>query len=336
MIIIKAPRLSLGAFLYRFTFRTQFYKMNDSFDQIPDRPADLEKYIAEKEAAANVKPGTAANIHWHNSNAPSQTDTAIVYLHGFRASHPEGDPVHRQVAKACGCNLFLSRMQEHGIQSSYPLLNLTEQKLITSARFAFEIGKKIGKKVVLMGTSTGGSLALYLAAQKKLKEQISALVLYSPLIQFYGITNQLLTHAPIRKLMSIIPGRRYLLKTTNATKAEKRIWNNKYALGGALALGTFIQNNMTKSLFSSINCPTFVGYYYKNKKQQDKVISVPALKKMSQQLQTDNVHIRNFPDAQNHVICSSLVSKSANRVSSKTIQFLKNLDCHNTSTTETS
>lgn len=308
--------------------------MDETSAKIPDRPTDLEEYIAKRESTADLKPGTEACIRWHNPEKPSQTHTALVYLHGFRASHPEGNPVHKRVAQACGCNLYLSRMQEHGIRSKYPLLNLTEQKLIESARFALEIGKKIGNRVVLMGTSTGGSLALFLAAQPELKKEIAALILYSPLIQFYRIINQLVIHTPIRKLMNVIPGRQYLIKTAHTTKAQDRIWNKQYALGGALALGSFVRHNMKEALFSSVSYPAFVGYYYKNKQQQDKVVSVQALKKMGRQLQsqTKNVHVVNFPNAQNHVICNPLVAQSTGEVTAKTIQFLKDLDCHNAST----
>jgi esterase/lipase len=160
--------------------------LSTEFADIPERLSELDNYLAKRESRYNLKPGTEAKIVWHEE-VQRPTDYAIVYLHGFRASHPEGHPVHQEIAKHFGCNLFLSRMEEHGVISDYPLLNLTEEKLLRSARFAFEIGRRIGKKVILMGTSTGGSLSLYLAAQRKFQKTISALILYSPLIHFYGI-----------------------------------------------------------------------------------------------------------------------------------------------------
>lgn len=300
---------------------------------IPDKPASLDKYLRRRESAFDLKSGTQAQIVWDKPENPSVTNTALVYLHGFRASHPEGKPVHRQLANKLGANLFLSRLSDHGVRHSHPLAKLSKQKLITSARFAFEIGRRIGKKVILVGTSTGGSLALYLAGKPGLQERISSLILYSPLIQFYGINNLLLTHRWVRMALGTLPGRKYLLKADSTTEAEDKIWNQQYALGGALALGGFVQEYMKESNFALVRCPTFIGYYRKSKKEQDHVVSVPAILKMARVLKdaAPAVELANFPEAGNHVICSSLLSKSVNRVAQKSLQFLKRHDCHYTS-----
>ncbi len=300
------------------------------YPAIPDNLAELDDYLSERESGYDLKPGTEAQIDWNCGSTLQKTEYALVYLHGFRASHPEGDPVHKTIAEHFGCNLYLSRHQEHGIDTKYPLLHLTEEKLRQSARFAYEIGKRIGDKVILMGTSTGASLALYLAAQADFQDHISSLILYSPLVRFHGIKEQLLMHAASRKMLSVIPGRQFVIKTESTTYAEDRIWNNCYALGGALALGAFIQHTMTNDLFRKVRCPTFIGYYYKNNRERDKVVSISGIKKLAEKLQarTTNVSLTNFPEAQNHVICSSLVSKSVPAVIDHTKKFLKNLVSH--------
>lgn len=221
-------------------------------------------------------------------------------------------------------------MAEHGIETQYPLLNLTEEKLLESARFAIEIGKKLGEKVILMGTSTGASLALYLASQREYQKHISSLILYSPLIRFYGMSNKLLTNAMGRKALRIIPGNKYLITSKNSTYAEDEIWNKSYAMAGAIALGSFVEHYMNASLFKKVKHPAFIGYYYKNKHNQDKVVSIKAIKKMISNLgsRTEFLKIANFPDAQNHVICSSLLSKSVNDVIGNTLEFLKMVGSH--------
>ncbi|MGD8428196.1 MAG: alpha/beta hydrolase [Balneolaceae bacterium] len=301
--------------------------MNDNRSRIPAEPNDLDEYLSERESAFNLKPGTKARIIWNSGSEREKTDYALVYLHGFRASHPEGDPVHRRIAETFNFNLFLSRLDEHGLQSQYPLLNLTEEKLLNSARFALEIGKRIGKRVILMGTSTGGSLALYLAAQAEFEKQISSLILYSPLIRFHGIKEQVLMNAFGRRCLGIFPGKKHLVKTAQTTYAEDRIWNKAYALQGAIALGSFVEHYMHNELFSKVHCPVFVGYYYKNRIEKDIVVSVSAIQKMTTQLgsRTQFVISRNFPGAGNHVICSSLVSKSVEEVTKETTSFLKSL-----------
>lgn len=137
---------------------------NNVLPAVPAIDSGLEKYIADGEAKHSIKPNNEARIVWANDSAKQKTEYAIVYLHGFSASQEEGNPVHRNIAKQFGCNLYLSRLSQHGIDTVDALVNLTAENLWESAKQAYAIGKQLGNKVILMGTSTGGSLALQLAA----------------------------------------------------------------------------------------------------------------------------------------------------------------------------
>ncbi|HET6528010.1 MAG TPA: alpha/beta hydrolase [Balneolaceae bacterium] len=298
--------------------------MSKPIENIPNQLSELDNFLAERESKYDLKPDTNAKIVWNSASPHQKTDFSIVYLHGFRASRLEGYPVHQQIAKKFGYNLFLARLEEHGMNTDSPLLHLTEEKLLDSARFAFEIGRRIGKKVILMGTSTGGSLALWLAAQEQLKRSIEALILYSPLIDFYGLREKLLVTNWFRKLLQVVPGKSHIMEK-HQTAVENKIWYDSYALQGALALGALVQHHMKKGLFSKIQCPVFTGYYYKNFVNQDKVVSVSAIKRMMRQLGSDTEIIRftNFPHAQTHVICSSFLSKAVEQVIIKTGEFVE-------------
>src|SRR5664279_1409130 len=122
---------------------------------VPDSLHDIEKYVQQNESAFHLKPDNEARIVWANDSNRQITKYSIVYLHGFSASQKEGDPVHRNIASEFGCNLYLSRLAEHGIDTSEQLLNLTADKYWESAKQALAIGKKIGRKVIMMGTYTG-------------------------------------------------------------------------------------------------------------------------------------------------------------------------------------
>jgi esterase/lipase len=299
--------------------------MTISPESFPDDLSQLDEFLSAKEAIYDLKPGAEAQIVWQEDKRYQQTEYAIVYLHGFRASHPEGDPVHKKIASQLGAHLYLSRLEEHGIYSPNPLQSLTEQKLIDYARFSFQVGRKIGRKVILMGTSTGGSLALFLAANSTFRESINSLILYSPLIRFYGFKQKLLQWPLSRKMLSIIPGTSHSIKESAATKAEEQIWNTSYALQGALELGKFISHYMRPTTYQKIHHPVFTGYYYKNKQQQDKVVSVRAIQKMMRKLSTPPKYRKSvsFPHAQTHVICSSLLSQSVANVIKESSYFLK-------------
>jgi len=148
---------------------------------LPNIPAlvNLDSFVNAGEKLHKLKANNEAKIIWADSSH-QPTEYAIVYLHGFSASQMEGAPVHENIAKAFHCNLYLARQAEHGIDTTEDLLNLTAEKYWESAKFAYAIGKKLGKKVILMSTSTGGTLSLKLAATYP---EIAGLVMYSPNIE---------------------------------------------------------------------------------------------------------------------------------------------------------
>src|SRR6187431_2936314 len=98
---------------------------------LPNLPADviqLEQYISAHEALHKLKPDNEARIVWFNDSTRQKTEYAIVYLHGFSASQEEGDPVHKDFAKKFGCNLYLARLADHGIDTTDPLANFSAER----------------------------------------------------------------------------------------------------------------------------------------------------------------------------------------------------------------
>ncbi|MFZ8461094.1 alpha/beta hydrolase, partial [Staphylococcus aureus] len=84
-----------------------------------------------------IKENNEARIVWANDTLKQKTNYAIVYLHGFSASQEEGNPVHRNIAKQFGCNLYLARLAEHGIDTVDALFNYTADRLWESAKEAY-------------------------------------------------------------------------------------------------------------------------------------------------------------------------------------------------------
>lgn len=287
---------------------------------------ELEHWINKKEdTVESLKNEARASVVWGKPKDKSKTSFSILYLHGFKANKGEGDPVHKKVAQTLGVNIFLSRLSKHGLKDPNAFKNLKSQDLISSAEEALEIAKLIGDRVIIMGTSTGASLGLYLASRKKNKDSIAALLLYSPLIRFYGVQNTLLSKSLGRTFLKFFTPRDYRLKSQNQTEAQEKIWYSTYHMDGALALGTFVDNNMKKETFTKVNCPVLTAYYYKNLWNQDKVVSVKAIKEMHDQLSTNSTQkeILQLPHAGSHVISCGLVSKSTPELAERSIHFLR-------------
>ncbi len=113
---------------------------------VPSDANALITYIDNDEKAHQLKKDNEARIIWFNDSTKNITPVSIVYLHGFSASQEEGDPVHERIAKQFGCNLYLSRFAEHGIDTTEAMANLTADKYWESAKEALAIGRQSSAK----------------------------------------------------------------------------------------------------------------------------------------------------------------------------------------------
>lgn len=282
----------------------------------------LDAYITAMEAPYKIKPNNQAKIIWADSNK-TQTEYAIVYLHGFSASQMEGDPVHQNIAKQFNCNLYLARLAEHGIDTTEDLMNLTAEKYWESAKLAYAIGKQIGKKVILMSTSTGGTLALQLAANYP---EIVGLILYSPNIEVFNPSAPLLNNPWGLQIGRTVLKSKYVdIKYKDS--AYPKYWNTHYRIEAVVALQNLLEATMSETTFKKIHQPTLALYYYKDEANQDNVVKVGAIQKMMQQIATpSNLKMEMaMPNTGNHVIASPIVSKDIVSVEQATAKFMQEM-----------
>ena len=285
---------------------------------VPSEPALLEKYIKDNEALHKVKPDNEARIVWLNDSLKEKTDYAVVYLHGFSASQEEGDPVHTLFAKQFGCNLYLSRLAEHGIDSVEAMLNLTADKLWNSAKEAYSIGKQLGKKLILLATSTGGTLALKLAAEYP---DIAGLILLSPNIAINDPLAWIANNHWGLQIAHLVKGK---YNTTYDTSViESKYWYNRYRMESVTEMEELLETTMKASLFEKIKQPVLMLYYYKDEEHQDKTVKVSAMKRMFRQLATPDSLKREIavPNAGDHVIGSYIKSKDLATVENECMKF---------------
>lgn len=288
---------------------------------LSDTPQQLEMYVAEQEKKHLIKPDNQARIVWYNDSLKNTTEYALVYLHGFSASQEEGNPVHRNLAKAFGCNLYLARLAEHGIDTSDALLNYTAAGLWQSAKEAYAIGKKLGKKVILMGTSTGGTVALQLAAAFP---DIAGIILYSPNIAINDPNAWLLNNPWGLQIARLVKGSDF--NTAGHDDATyKKYWNYTYRLEATVQLEELLETTMLPATFTAVRQPVLALYYFKDENNQDKVVKVSAIQKMMKELGTPDSLKRSvaMPNTGNHVLASPILSKDVAGVENETSKFLQ-------------
>lgn len=288
---------------------------------LPSPPAEaaaLEKYISDHEKLHKLKPDNEARIIWFNDSSKTKTDYAVVYLHGFSASQEEGDPVHKDFAKQFGCNLYLSRLEDHGVDTSETLLTLTADRLWNSAKEAYAIGKQLGKKIILLSTSTGGTLALKLAAEYP---DIAGLILLSPNIAINDPNAWLLNNHWGLQIARMVKGKYNVSEDTSALYAQ--YWNTKYRMEAAVQLEELVETTMKNSTFEKVKQPVLLLYYYKDEEHQDPVVKVSAMKRMFTQLGTPDSLKRELaiPNAEAHVLGSPIRSKDVESVKKACTEF---------------
>ena len=289
--------------------------------QVPTTSGELEKYITNIEAAHKLRPNNEARIVWANDSAKQKTEYAIVYLHGFSASQEEGNPVHRNIAKTFGCNLYLSRLAEHGIDTTEQLQNLTAENYWETAKQALAIGKQLGNKIILMGTSTGGTQALQLAAAYP--NEVAGLILYSPNIAINDANAWIINNHWGLQIARLVKGNNYNTPIDNRL-IYKQYWNTPYRLEAAVALQEMLETTMTKETFAKVKQPTLLLYYYNDEQHQDPVVKVSAMKNMFEEISTPKNLKKQMamPNTENHVLASPIKSKDVEGVERETKKFL--------------
>ena len=281
--------------------------------------ADL---IASEAAEPGIKPGCEAKIVWADSARKAKTPVAMLYLHGFGASREEGAPVHEHLAKRFGCNLFRARMDEHGAdEGDGNMAELTVDSYVESAERALFLAQQLGDSVVIVSTSAGGALGLFLAARHP---EVKALVTWSPCIRlFSGLTGLMAGPWGLQIAQTVRGGHfnDYPFKKPVMAK----YWTNHQRFEGIIQFAVFLETAMVPETFAKVKCPVFVGYYYKDEAHQDQLVSVAAMKKMFVELGTDPAKKREvaFPNAADHIIASPIVSQDWQGVERESAAFLE-------------
>lgn len=283
---------------------------------------EVEQLVQEREShVKNMRPGNKAEIIWADT-VGQKTPYSIVYIHGFSASHEEGMPVHETIAKQFGCNLYLSRLDGHGLVDTNAFENLTPQDLISSTEFAIEIGKALGESVILMMCSTGSTSGIYLAAGDP---EIAAMLHYSPNIDIEGESDELLLWPWGRQMIKLVMGGSY--NRISYSEEQAKYWYGVYHVNGLLALKSMIQNTMTPEVFNEITQPTFMAYYYKNEQEKDPIVSVDRMLDFYNMIQTPDNQKRQiaFPNGRHVMTSHAIPSPVTEELIAETSSFLQEI-----------
>jgi esterase/lipase len=296
-------------------------ELNKDLPSIPTSISNIEEYAQKNDEGITLKPDNQSRIIWANDSVKERTNYSLLYLHGFSASWYEGFPANVEFAKHFGCNAYFPRLASHGIETDDALIDMTPDRLWESAKEALMVARTLGKKVIVMSTSTGGTLALKLAAD--FPEYVDGLILYSPNIRINNNTAFLLSKPWGLQIGRKAIGGTHRVVNNDFDSKTCQYWNCKYRVEAIVFLQQLVEETMINQTFKNVNEPVFLGYYYKDETHQDDIVKVDAMLKMFGNLGTpDELKVKMaFPEAGNHVIACEITSGAYKEVVSETIRF---------------
>jgi len=264
-----------------------------------------------------IKPDNESRIIFADS-VPQKTEYCLLYLHGFSASPKEGYPVNEDFAKKFHMNAYFPRLYGHGLETTSNLVDMTPDNLIESAKEALRVARQLGDHVILMSTSTGGTLSLILAAGNP---DIAGLILYSPNIEIYDDMSKILTLPWGLQIGKMVNGE--MVTYPEDPPLVRKYWQSSYRLEAVAYLQSLVENTMVKSTFEKVKQPVFLGYYYKDEENQDHTVKVSAELNMFDELGTPNESKRKhaFASVGVHPLASDIKSKDIAAVEEESFKF---------------
>jgi len=276
---------------------------------------------ASEQSTDFLKPDNQSKVIFADS-IPQKTEYCLLYLHGFSASPKEGFPVHEDFAKKYHMNAYFPRLYGHGLETGNNLLDMTPNNLIESAKESLKIARQLGDKIILMSTSTGGTLSLLLASSNP---DISALILYSPNIEMFDDMTKILTYPWGLQIGKLANGE--MVEYPDDPPLERKYWQSSYRLEAVAYLQSLVENTMNDETFAKVKQPVFLGYYYKDEEHQDPTVKVSAELDMFEHLGTPNNQKRKhaFAKVGVHPMASEIKSHDIEGVERETFKFAEEI-----------
>lgn len=281
----------------------------DNNAQPAEIEGDLTEWLKESETRANANealiPDTEKRIRWYQERTNSKSRYSVVYLHGFSATRQEIAPVGAMVADALEANLFETRLTGHGHLQN-PLKDVRAEDWIEDAAEALSIGALIGERIIVMGTSTGATLALAMAGHPSF-EAVSTIVLLSPNFAVQDPKAEFLTWPGGPQLASMVAGKTRSWTAQNELQA--RYWSTTYPMDAVIEmmrLVKYVRGKLPMRLEQSV-----LTIY----SPADTVVDIDWIIKGSDQLDSPHKKLVEIPgskDQSNHVLAGDIMAPENN------------------------
>jgi len=278
----------------------------DSISKLEALLSESERKVSDHLAlrGAAIKKDQSKTVVWAGSEF--QTPLSLVYIHGFSASRLELEPVISDLGRRLKANIFFTRLKGHGLTDGEEFPTVRARDWASDVDEALAIGERIGRRVILIGMSTGAALAMdgYLRAtdSQSASSVIGGLILLSP---NYGLKDfgGFLLEGSIGPFMARwILGTHREFESLNPLHGER--WTTKYRTEGLPAMMTAVARAHQIDV-STWKLPVLTVYT-----KRDDVVSVAEIEKISRRFKNNSTLV-DWPLAERHQLASAAFNPEA-------------------------
>ena len=266
-------------------------------------PADLDVWLRETEHQAAARyglvEGVEKRITWFDKR--EATAYSVLYLHGFSATRQETAPLAEIVAHSLGANLFETRLTGHGRERE-PLAEVRAEDWLADATEALAVARQLGERVIVIGTSTGATLAAAMLDHPGMSA-VDTLVMVSPNFAPKDANAAWLTRPAGPLLARLLVGDTRSWQPHNALQA--RFWSTSYPLSAPVEVMRLV-DLANRKLPAAIPQRLLLLYSL-----ADTVISADAALAVFAQTQAPQkaaIAITNPGDPSHHVLAGDILS----------------------------
>lgn len=276
--------------------------MNLRSFNLPKALKDLDEYLKTSEAQYDdILPNAGKIIIWADPKKKQKTSVSIIYLHGFSATRQETVPLSDLVARELGANLFYTRLSGHG-RSSQAMGAATVNEWMNDTVEAFEIGRRLGEKVLVISTSTGGTLSAWLATLIE-SDDVLAYIMVSPNFLPNHPIAKILTWPWMHRIMPLFYGKTW--RWWPGKLQEGQYWTTSYPIQAIFQMASLVQF-VRKADVSKVTTPLQIFL-----SKQDQIVSPEETEKMYDHFGSpvkQKIYIEDAEHRQHHVIAGDILS----------------------------
>ncbi len=268
----------------------------------------------------DIVPGTEKRIVWANDSTREKTDISLVYLHGYSATRQETAPLTEIIADELNANVYYTRLDGHG-RTGEALGRARATSWIADTRQAIDIGQRIGRKVIVIGTSTGGTLATWLAAEND-EPDVLAYILLSPNFGPRDPKSHMLNWPWSSLWIPLVVPEMRSWEAENAQ--HEKYWTTSYPFKGLFEMMALVKMVNEKDL-SQMTRPIFCIF-----SPDDPVVDAKLIEKAYQRFGSQVKEKLLITDAENgnlHVLAGDILApKRTQRIADKIVDFINRVD----------